>query len=132
MNVVTRKLDLDQTSVVHKHTERNECDKTRGHVVILFFVLFFFSYCFCLFVCLFVSSHSFLLLFIVHISLVRLSNLFVFVFILFLLFNIFPMLPKLFFFSFFGGVGGGGVGVGGTKMTIAAYFVEILAIDLEK
>ena len=35
VNVVTRKLDQDQTSVAHTHTERNKCDKTRGHIVIL-------------------------------------------------------------------------------------------------
>ena len=35
MNVVTRKLDLDQTSVAHTHTERNKCDKTRGRIVII-------------------------------------------------------------------------------------------------
>ena len=35
VNVVTRKLDPDQTSVAHTHTERNECDKTRGHIVII-------------------------------------------------------------------------------------------------
>ena len=35
VNVVTRKLDLDQTSVAHTHTERNKCDKTRGHIVII-------------------------------------------------------------------------------------------------
>ena len=34
-NVVTQKLDLDQMSVVHTHTERNKCDQTRGHIVIL-------------------------------------------------------------------------------------------------
>ena len=34
VNVVTRKLDVDQTSVAHTHTER-KCDKTRGHIVIL-------------------------------------------------------------------------------------------------
>ena len=33
VNVVTRKLDLDQTSVAHTHTERNKCDQTRGHIV---------------------------------------------------------------------------------------------------
>ena len=37
VNVVAMKLDLDldQTSVAHTHTERNKCDKTRGHIVIL-------------------------------------------------------------------------------------------------
>jgi len=35
VNVVTRKLDLDQTSVAHTHTERNKCDQTRGHIVII-------------------------------------------------------------------------------------------------
>ena len=38
MNVVTQKLDLGQTPVVHTHTEtseRNKCDKTRGHIVIV-------------------------------------------------------------------------------------------------
>ena len=35
MNVVTRKLDPDQTSVVHTHNERNKCDKTCRHIVIL-------------------------------------------------------------------------------------------------
>ena len=35
VNVIARKLDLDQMSVVHTHTERNKCDKTRGHIVIL-------------------------------------------------------------------------------------------------
>ena len=34
MNVVTRNLHLDQTSVAHTHTERNKCDKNRGHFVI--------------------------------------------------------------------------------------------------
>ena len=34
VNVVTRDLHLDQTSVAHTHTERNKCDKTRGHFVI--------------------------------------------------------------------------------------------------
>ena len=33
--VVTQKLDLDQRSVVHTHTERNKCDKTGWHTVIL-------------------------------------------------------------------------------------------------
>ena len=35
MSVVTRKLDLDQTSVAHTNTERNKCDKTRGHIIII-------------------------------------------------------------------------------------------------
>ena len=30
VNVVTRKLDLDQTSAAYTHTERNKCDKKRG------------------------------------------------------------------------------------------------------
>ena len=35
VNVVTWKLDIDQTSVAHTHTERNKSDKTRGHIVVL-------------------------------------------------------------------------------------------------
>ena len=35
VQIVTRNLDIDQTSVAHKHTERNKCDKTRGHIVML-------------------------------------------------------------------------------------------------
>ena len=37
VHIVTRKLDIDKTSVAHTHThtERNKCDKTRGHIVIL-------------------------------------------------------------------------------------------------
>ena len=32
VQVVTRKLDLDQTSMAHTHTERHECDQTHFSV----------------------------------------------------------------------------------------------------
>ena len=35
MEIETQKLDLDQMSVAHTHTERNKCEKNCGHIVML-------------------------------------------------------------------------------------------------
>ena len=38
VHVVTRKLDLDETSMAHTHMERHRCDKDHFSVANLFFI----------------------------------------------------------------------------------------------